>query len=135
MDRLQKHEDELHFFALELQSRRIEQGLVWGLPIALYGFLSEYGRSYARPLYALFAVAAIGAAAFWYFGAHPYGEALGLSVANTLNVFGFRKDFFDSDFIRWQPTVLKILAAAQTIVGGALLFLFGLGIRNKFRMK
>ena len=65
----------------------------------------------------------------------PIWEALGLSVANTLNVFGFRKDFFDSDFIRWQPTVLKILAAAQTIVGGALLFLFGLGIRNKFRMK
>jgi hypothetical protein len=30
---------------------------------------------------------------------------------------------------------LKILAALQTIVGTILLFLFGLGIRNKFRMK
>jgi hypothetical protein len=30
---------------------------------------------------------------------------------------------------------LKILAAVQTILGTILLFLFGLGIRNKFRMK
>jgi hypothetical protein len=48
MDRLKKHEDELHFFALELQSRRIEQGLVWGLPIALYGFLSEAAATPGR---------------------------------------------------------------------------------------
>jgi hypothetical protein len=38
VDRLKKHEDELNFFALELQSRRVEQGLVRGLPIALMGF-------------------------------------------------------------------------------------------------
>jgi hypothetical protein len=59
MDRLKKHEDELDFFALELQSRRALIGPWRGLPIALYGLLSDYGRSYARPLYALFAVVAI----------------------------------------------------------------------------
>jgi uncharacterized protein YjbI with pentapeptide repeats len=93
MDRLKKHEDELHFFALELQSRRILLGPVRGLPIALYGRLSGFGRSYVRPLVALFVVAAIGAGAFWYFDARSFWEALGLSAANTLNVFGFRRDF------------------------------------------
>jgi hypothetical protein len=50
-----------------------------------------------------------------------------------LSVFGFRKDFNLS--IDDLPAALKVLAATQTIVGGAVLFLFGLGIRNKFRMK
>jgi hypothetical protein len=139
MDRLKKHEDELDFFALELQSRRVLQESVLkgsGLPIALYGLLSDYGRSYARPLYALFAVAAIGTLVLLLSGAHfaPW-QSLGLSFANTFNVFGFRKDFFDAAAIEHLPALLKILAATQTIVGTILLFLLGLGIRNKFRMK
>jgi hypothetical protein len=140
MDRLKKHEDELDFFALELQSRRIEQGPVWGFPFALYGVLSNYGRSYIRSLLLLLAVAAVGAGAFWYsfshYGYHgaPFGEALGLSVANTFNVFGFRKDFFPDSF-NSLPWELDFLAALQTILGAILLFLFGLGVRNKFRMK
>jgi hypothetical protein len=139
MDQLKKHEDELDFFALELQSRRVEQGPWRGWPIALYGLVSDYGRSYARPLYALFAVTAIGTLVLLLSCAlsrtlAPW-QSLGLSVANTLNVFGFRKDFFDPATIERLPAALKILAAVQTIFGTILLFLFGLGIRNKFRMK
>jgi hypothetical protein len=134
MDRLKKHEDELDFFALELQSRRVLLGRWgWGLPIWLYGILSDYGRGYVRPLVALFVIAAIGAGAFWSFDGRTFGEALGLSAANTLNVFGFRRDFNLS--IETPFAWLKILAAVQTILGTILLFLFGLGIRNKFRMK
>jgi hypothetical protein len=108
-------------------------------PIALYGLLSDYGRSYARPLYAHFAVAAIGALVLLLSDAlsstlAPW-QSLGLSFANTFNVFGFRKDFFDSHCIENLPAALKILAALQTILGVILLFLFGLGVRNKFRMK
>jgi hypothetical protein len=97
------------------------------------GFLSGYSRSYVRPLIALFVVAAIGAGAFWYFDAETYGEALGLSAANTLNVFGFRRDFVlaTETPLAW----LIVFSAVQTIFGTILLFLFGLGIRNKFRMK
>ena len=39
MDRLKKHEDELDFFAVELQSRKVLLGPWRGLPIALYGVL------------------------------------------------------------------------------------------------
>jgi hypothetical protein len=138
MDRLKKHEDELDFFALELQSRRVlQEGVVKGsgLPIALYGLVSDYGRSYARPQYALFAVAAIGTLVLLLSSALKPWQSLGLSLANTFNVFGFRKDFFDPKLFENLPATLKILAAIQTILGTILLFLVGLGIRNKFRMK
>ncbi|PNE09739.1 MAG: hypothetical protein CR217_18410 [Beijerinckiaceae bacterium] len=102
---------------------------------ALYGLLSDYGRSYARPLYALIAVAAFGTLVLLLSSALAPWQSLGLSLANTFNVFGFRKDFFDAATIECLPTLLKILAAVQTILGTILLFLLGLGIRNRFRMK
>jgi hypothetical protein len=135
MDRLKKHEDELDFFALELQSRRVKHGPVCGFPIAIYGFLSDYGRSYVWPFVWLIAVAAFGAAFFFHFGALPLGEASGLSAANTFNVFGFRKDFIATSVIVCLSPWLEVVAAIQTILGTILLFLFGLGVRNKFRMK
>ncbi len=164
MDRLKKHEDELDFFALELQSRRVLRG-DWnklerlklfnrtlsfplrvfgkeispycpaeGLFIAIYGGLSDYGRSYVRPLKGLFLTALLPSFAFWLLGSFCFLKSFGLSFANTLNVFGFRKDFFPDSLIS-LPWGLDFLAAIQTILGTILLFLFGLGIRNKFRMK
>lgn len=135
MDRLKKHEDDLDFFALELQSRRMLLGPWRGWPIWLYGVLSDYGRSYACPFLWLLVVAAIGAVPLVFSDALPIEKSFGLSFANTLNIFGFRKDFFDAATIEHLPAPLKILSALQTILGTILLFLFGLGIRNKFRMK
>ncbi len=135
MDRLKKHEDELDFFALELQSRCVLLGAWKGLPIAIYGVLSDYGRSYLRPFVALIYLALIPTLAFLASDPISPWQSLGLSVANTFNVFGFRKDFFEASCIEGLPAVLKFVAAAQTIIGTILLFLFGLGIRNKFRMK
>jgi hypothetical protein len=135
MDRLKKQEDELDFFALELQSRRVMLDPWRGLPIWLYGLLSDYGRSYAVPFVWLLVVTAIGAMLLVFSGAFSIEKSFGLSASNTLNVFGFRKDFFDAHCIENLPAALKILAAVQTIFGTILLFLFGLGIRNKFRMK
>jgi hypothetical protein len=135
MDRLKKHEDELDFFALELQSRRVLLGPWRGFPIALYGIFSDYGRSYALPFLSLLIVAAFGAMLLVFSDALPIEKSFGLSAANTLNVFGFRKDFFDPATIECLPAPLKILAALQTILGTILLLLFGLGVRNKFRMK
>ncbi len=138
MDRLKKHEDELNFFALELQSRRVLQESKFrgsGIPIALYGLISDYGRSYLRPIVGLFLVAAFGASIFRHFGAFALGEAFSLSAANTFNVFGFRKDFIATKLLDCLSPWLEVTAATQTILGTILLFLFGLGIRNKFRMK
>jgi len=135
MDRLKKHEDELNFFALELQSRRVWLGPWAGLPIALYGKLSDYGRDYWRPLIWLFFLGLVPTFGFLTSDAIEPLHTLGFSFASTLNVFGFRKDFFDPQVIAKLPAWLDTLAAAQTILGAILLFLVGLGIRNKFRMK
>ena len=37
--------------------------------------------------------------------------------------------------IEQSSRLLKVLSAVQTILGTILLFLFGLGIRNRFRMR
>jgi len=132
MDRLKKHGDELEFFAREMQSRRVYLGAWRGFPFTLYWLLSNYGRSYVRPLVAIFVVSAIGAGVFRHFDARTCEEALGLSAASTLNVFGFRRDFHLS--IDTPLNWLKVFAAFQTILGTILLFLIGLGIRNKFRI-
>ena len=102
--------------------------------IALYGVLSDYGRSYMRPLGALFVTRLSARGRSAYFDARTSWEALGLSAANTLNVFGFRRDFglAIESLLRFCS---KRFPPLQTIFGTILLFLFGLGIRNKFRMK
>jgi len=143
MDRLKKHEDELNFFALELRSRRVLIGPWRGWPIDVFGALSDYGRNYWWPLGWLAGVVVVGG-----FLLLPYfdltlnqhwlaslGQSFGLSLANTLNVFGFRKDFIDVSLVEHLPWWLKVLSGLQTVLGGVLLFLFGLGIRNRFRMK
>jgi uncharacterized protein YjbI with pentapeptide repeats len=133
MDRLKKHEDELDFFALELQSRRV---LGVGTPIVIYGLLCDYGRSYFLPLGWLFVTIVVGAALFLtHFGLSKYPQAIGLSLANTFGVLGFRKDFIDPNTIEFLSRILKVVSAAQTIAGIVLLFCFGLAVRNRFRMK
>ena len=161
MDGLKKHEDELYFFKLEMQSRRVMYGnltdiselrvlgrtislkriaLKWpasGLPIAIYGFLCDYGRSYVRPLVGLLVTAGVGALPFWLSFGWPskFWQALGFSLANTFGVIGFRKDFIKPEVTEHLLGILKVFAAIQTVTGIVLLFLFGLAIRNRFRMK
>ena len=190
MDRLKKHDDELDFFALELQSRRVLHGdwkpiselklfgrtipvpalpipitsfasrsgnrfgpqialpLVtlrkvrlgrpsFGLAIGFYGVLCDYGRSFVRPLSGLLITAATGALPFWFYFGWPskFWPAIGLSLANTFGVLGFRKEFIKPHVIDALPGILKVFAALQTGAGIVLLFLFGLALRNRFRMK
>jgi uncharacterized protein YjbI with pentapeptide repeats len=161
MDRLKQHEDELDFFALELKSRRVWHG-DWapmsqlrvlgrtipfgplkikrpapGLPIAIYGFLCDYGRSYVRPLVGLLVTAGAGALPFWFYFGWPskFWQALSFSFANTLGVLGFRKDFIKPEVTDHLLGIFKVIAAIQTVTGAVLLFLFVLAIRNRFRMK
>jgi hypothetical protein len=70
------------------------------------------------------------------FVAHGFsGGATGLSFANTFAALGIRKDLINPQLLNGLPGWLRVIAAIQTILGIVLLFLFGLGIRNRFRMK
>jgi hypothetical protein len=146
MDKLKKHGDELDFFALEQQCRRVVLGRWAGVPIAIYGFLSDYGRSYARPLLLLSIVVVLGAVPLRaHFGGgwspatftdHGFtGAGLLLSFANTFSALGIRKELIDAGLLQGLPVWLKAASALQSILGLVLLFLFGLGIRNRFRLK
>jgi uncharacterized protein YjbI with pentapeptide repeats len=146
MDRLKKHGDELDFFARELQCRRVLLGFWRGLPLALYGALSGHGRYYMRPLAILVIIIIMGAVpirahfgggwALATFTDQSFGGgALGLSFANTFGILGIRKDFIDPALLQGLPGWLKVISTIQTILGIVLLFLFGLAIRNRFRMK
>jgi uncharacterized protein YjbI with pentapeptide repeats len=157
MDRLKKHEDELLFFALEMQSRRVLNGPIAGIPIALYSLLCDYGRSYVLPLCWLLLITAVGVPLFWWHFVlwnfwqsvtlsnfwqsavlsilSNFWQAIGLSLANTFGVLGLRKDLIAAEVIESLPGSLKVISAAQTVAGIVLLFLLGLAIRNRFRMK
>ncbi|HEY2228541.1 MAG TPA: hypothetical protein VGI22_12560, partial [Xanthobacteraceae bacterium] len=75
-----------------------------GLAIAVYGYLSDYGRSYIRPLLLLLAMSGLGALPLWvYFGVADIGKAFGLSFATTFAVLGLRKDLFASELIEGLP--------------------------------
>jgi len=141
MDRLKKHEDEMDFFALELQSRRIEMGEYspYGILIWLYGALSDYGRSYVHPLKWIAAIVLAGFLILL-FDAHQPDELLGkfaLSAANTFALLGIRREFIDPEVTKAlaQNGTLSFIATLQAVAGAFLTFLVGLGLRNKLRMK
>jgi hypothetical protein len=135
MDRLRKHEDELNFFALEMQSRRVRDGILKGLPIALYGVLCDYGRNYVTPICGLLITILTGFFFFWpHFHVEGWDKGIALSAANTFAIFGFLKEFAPGSLAR-LPHLLIGVSAVQTVVGTILLFLLGLAVRNRFRMK
>jgi Pentapeptide repeats (9 copies) len=133
MDRLRKHEDELNFFALEISSRRVLAGPFLGVPIVIYRILSNYERSYVRPIVGLGITVLAGALSLLF--QLKLVKAIGLSLANTFAVFGVRKDLVDPQLIGSLSAFLKVISAVQTVFGIALLFFFGLAVRNRFRMK
>ena len=59
--------------------------------------------------------------------------AIGISFANTFGVFG--RPLMKPEVLLELPDWLKALATIQTILGIVLLFLFGLAIRNRFRLR
>jgi uncharacterized protein YjbI with pentapeptide repeats len=143
MERLKKHEDEQNFFRRELRARR---GLVrtlsggWFLNLA-YQALSAYGDSVTRPLLWMTGVFAVGTTIFarapLYCGAPmPIKLAAKLSFAN---IFVFLPDkreiMMNSKMIECLSNTTQAVSAAQSLFSVVLLFLFGLALRNRFRMK
>lgn len=135
MDRLKKHEDELFFFAKEMECRRVAAGGIKGLPIAIYGHVCKYGQSYIDPLCWLLTLIALGSVVLTPTLGWDFPLALGVSAANTLGSLGFRKELVPPDILHSLPGWLQVFSGLQTLLGLILLFLTGLGLRNRFRMK
>jgi uncharacterized protein YjbI with pentapeptide repeats len=139
--------EEAHFFFRREMDFAGQIGPIWQrLPYLIYGTLSDYGQSIMRPAVGLIAVIALGWAFIrrWLeFGNLPEGalrstqpipEALVLSVANTLPFLGLTRATLP-DFHKLAPWWLDLFSAAQSLFGIVLLFLLGLGLRTRFRMR
>ena len=143
MKELDKPDDEAFFGRQELRCKALTEGWVHRLVSRGYGFFSDYGFSIGRPLAGLGTVVFLGAGPIGSWLKFGHGEpgsggiwqGLGISLANTFSFLGFHRLYIDKDTLAAMPCALKVVGGAQTVAGVTLLFLFGLGLRNRFRLK
>ena len=153
------HERDNYFFAREMMAKRgVETVGFWPLLLDFaYALLSNYGQSISRPLWG-FAASLFGFGAFYsgmLVDRMPLGQRLVFALEyswrntvpffNTLFRFALKPEGFASGFDRHLKDASLaighdfdwIIAAsvAQQLLGGILLFLLLLGLRNKFRLK
>jgi hypothetical protein len=98
-----------------------------------YQASSNYGQSIGWPLLWLFGLFAIGCAAFvgdpiFKGKGMPVPRAAGLSFANIFSFLPIKLEIMTADLIDG-------LSSASQIVGVVLLFLLGLALRSRFRMR
>ncbi len=129
------HEAALRFFAAERRTLRQsgQQGRAARALERLYDWVSDYGRSILRPAMGFLGVALIGALLFMWFSppatCHNAADALGASVSNMLP---FLSSPSGTGACGGMQSVL--LQRTHGVLGYILLFLIGLGVRNRFRL-
>jgi uncharacterized protein YjbI with pentapeptide repeats len=142
MERLKKHDDEQFFFRKELRARR---GLLspgsgaWLLNYA-YEVSSDYGQSIERPLLWLFVLFVSGSI---FFAGSPVFKgarmtipvAAGLSFANIFSFLPLAREILGADMVAGLSRAAQIIGVVQSLLGALLLFLLGLALRTRFRMR
>jgi len=115
--------------------------------IKAYGWASDYGSSIPKPLIGLGVNLLFGITwlASWVMGdAAKVGfetawgaisEAFGWSFSNVFAFFRFGNLFYGAEYYENLPAELQFTAACQTVLGFVFLFLLGLGIRSRFRLR
>jgi hypothetical protein len=124
-----------HFFFRREMNHKAHSSRFWERPFyAIYRF-SEYGYGVKQPSLAIVLLWLAGALSLVYWGGMQCAAALGLSFANIFRFFGFQRVYFESGTIKDLNMWLEIMTGSQTVIGYFLLFLLGLGLRNRFRLK
>ena len=154
------HDDERFFEVLVMRCKEIEdkenkQRANYFVSRA-YGFFGEYGTSWARPLMCLLVLWILFCIILWPAIGIPFENgtlqqtakilpegtstlgifwfSLKLSLSNSFSFLGFGKLYF-GDFLKSLPIYIQTLCMLETILSIPLLFLFGLGVRSRFRVK
>ena len=137
-------EDEHFFFRREMGfAGRV--GSRWArVPYRLFGLVSDYGISIARPLLWLLALWVVPALIYllgyaWtdVFAGRAWRmvEPFSFSFANIFKVFGFQRLYFGAEYMKELPMWMQGLSGLQTVLGFALLFFLALGLRQRFRLR
>jgi len=142
MERLKKHEDEQRFFRKELRARRRLESPLSAARLLnfLYEALSDYGQSIGRPVLWIVVCFAIG---YFVFAGTPVfngthltrAGAVALSFANIFSFLPIKREIMTPEMIAGLSNLAQIVGVAQSLLGGILLFLLGLALRNRFRMR
>ncbi len=137
MDSQKKFFDEHRFHRLELRCREVEDG--WrsfsGVGSRLFRYVSDYGWSIGRPLCGLTITFLCGGWGLIRFDPElELGRALGLSFSNTFSLLGLGRTFFQEELTGLTPTS-EIVSGVQFFLGPLFLFLLGLALRNRFRIR
>ena len=151
MDGQKKFQDEHRFLTRGFRCQEVEDGCPKNLVSKFFRGTSDYGGSMRWPAVwlagTLLAGLALMMTRFWWAGACPadlggpavegcWWSSLALSFSNTFGFLGLGRVLLSDelkalDEFPW----LEVLAGAQFFLGPLFLFLFGLGLRNRFRMR
>ncbi len=137
-------DEEQYFHRMEMRCKAQTQSWPYRLLFSAYEAISDYGNSIWRPIGWLTIVWLAGACARLAtikaeniqselpLALGAAFHSLGWSFANIFSFFGFQRRYFAGEELNWA---LNLLSATQTIFGFILLFLLGLGLRNRFRLR
>ncbi|PHZ85582.1 pentapeptide repeat-containing protein [Paremcibacter congregatus] len=153
MNQMMRHDYELKFFALEMEARTLYRGK--SLSYNLYKYLSDFGQSISRPFYWLVGVFVLFWAIFYGMQFYEYSLSVGAdqgyftsyyvnavalpsvsqsaltSLVNSVPFVGLQKYVYGAE----ASTLTLVIGVVQTLISSILLFLIGLGIRNRYRIK
>ena len=137
---IQDHEAELDFYGRELRAKRAAVGGATGFLFSLYDWSCGFGASVGLPFFWLLGLWA-GLAPVYHLILQHAGRTgidpapiYGFSLASLGGFFGMRKEFF-ADFTENLPAMAQTLSGAQSLLGAVFVFLLGLSLRNRFRIK
>jgi hypothetical protein len=128
-------EEEHFFYRREMKLAGAIDPWNRGFPYRLFGWVSDYGYSIARPANALLALWLWIILVYTEGGGSGVFEALGYSFANMFKFFGLQRIYFDYEIIRTWPAWVQVVSATQTVLSFSLLFFLGLGLRTRFRLR
>jgi uncharacterized protein YjbI with pentapeptide repeats len=139
------HELALVFHANEMRAKRWHKTR-WLASWAdmAYSLLSDYGQSVSRPLMSLFITWFIFAGAyasiaknFLWDSCYQWLQMIGFSIVHSMPLLpigrSVRKAAFEVYFVDFQSYVF-VFMTVQSLVSLLLIFLVGLGLRNRFRI-
>lgn len=140
--------DDEHFFLR--QEFKCKEVLAKGFDRAwffAFRWIADSGIEVARPFWFLVVVWAFGTGCFaGHFDSgvsglvyedvldSRYRAAIGVSFGNVYGFLGINRLYY-TELLQEVPDNLQLVAGAQTVLGVVFLFFFGLGLRNRFRLR
>lgn len=148
----QSRADDAHFFFRKEMEFVLKDGGPKGWLVWVYKVLSNYGDAVLKPAMGLFLswllpflfYASIFGGSCWRNDIlapacrprqlEALTDAAGFSFSNLFTFFGLHRVHF-ADFLKDQSDWMHFIAGLQTVLGFVFLFFFGLGLRNRFRLR